>query len=497
MADVKLRLITAAVIIFQLFLLLLLWLILHRSTAFFLTGSIDAAVLFVVLGWSCARLLFLSHRVIGVAEVTLVVLAAVALLAIVAVSCLSRCPVVFYTTSSVDLALTLALASWAVSEGAKAVRIRRERDLLSSDEEEGEDVALLDSTFYKEVIGLPRRFRYHELKAATQDFRTPIGRGGSGSVFKGCLGGGADIPVAVKRIEGGEARGDKEFRSEITSILSAQHVNLVTVIGYCFAPKRCRRFLVYKFYENGSLESWIFPGSGRCLPWSRRYRVAVDVAKALAYLHHDCRVRVLHLDVKPENILLDEGFRAHVTDFGISRLMDADASKVVTTLRGTSGYLAPEWFVGAGISEKCDVYSYGMVLLELVGGRRNARFSEHDGDAEGRRWSYFPKNASEKVREGKVMEAVDERLRAGEQVEEEEVRRLVYVALWCIQDKPELRPSMATVVAMLQEYVAVVEPPETQMFLVDRTLPSESTGAPSVSNANSTTQSFSISIDPP
>ncbi|XP_074563426.1 putative receptor-like protein kinase At5g20050 [Curcuma longa] len=491
MADVKLRIIAAAVIIFQLFLLLLLWLILRRSFAFFLTGSIDVAVLFVILAWSCARLIFLSHRVIGVAEVTLVVVAAAAVLATVGLSCLRRCSVVFYTTSSVDLALALALASWAIYQRAKAVRIRRERNLLSSDEEEEEET-LFDSTLYKEVIGLPRRFRYRELKAATQNFRTPIGRGGSGSVFKGFLGGGADLPVAVKRIEGGGARGDKEFRSEITSILSAQHVNLVPVVGYCLAPKRFRRFLVYKFYENGSLESWIFPGSGRCLSWSLRYRVAVDVARALAYLHHDCRVRVLHLDVKPENILLDEGFRAHVTDFGISKLMDADVSKVVTTMRGTSGYLAPEWFVGTGISEKCDVYSYGMVLLELVGGRRNARFSEHDGDAEGRRWSYFPKNASEKVREGKVMEAVDERLRAGEQVEEEEVRRLVYVALWCIQDKPELRPSMATVVAMLQEYVAVVEPPETQMFLVDRALPSDETGSPSVST---TTQSFSISIN--
>ncbi|RWW02541.1 hypothetical protein GW17_00034372 [Ensete ventricosum] len=200
----------------------------------------------------------------------------------------------------------------------------------------------------------------------------------------------------------------------------------------------------------------------------------MDVAKALAYLHHDCRVRILHLDVKPENILLDRNFRAHVSDFGISRLMQGDESKVVTTLRGTIGYLAPEWFLGIGISDKSDVYSYGMVLLELVGGRRNARASEHGNFSEPR-WSYFPKNASEKMREGRLMEAVDERMLpeggggGSGGVKEEELIKLVYIALWCIQEKPELRPSMALVVNMLEGHVAVSMPPETNMFLVDLT----------------------------
>ncbi|RRT58849.1 hypothetical protein B296_00004744 [Ensete ventricosum] len=468
MANVKLRIIVATAIIFLLSLLLILWLVLQRSHAFFVTGSLDAVFIFAILVWSVVR-----HALLGppnrCIEVAAAALALAVLLTVAVLSCLRRCSATFYVTASLDAAVAVAFISWVVARRVKALRRKRgEPEQVESEEEE----VHLAHTFYREVIGLPRRFRYEELKAATEDFRTPIGRGGSGSVFKGFL--GDDLPIAVKRIEG-EVRGEKEFRTEITAILSVQHINLVRIIGYCLVAKS-HRFLVYEFYENGSLDGWIFPRSGqeRCLAWALRYQVAIDVAKALAYLHHDCRVRILHLDVKPENILLDRSFRAHVSDFGISRLMQGDESKVVTTLRGTIGYLAPEWFLGIGISDKSDVYSYGMVLLELVGGRRNARASDHGNFSEPR-WSYFPKNASEKMREGRLMEAVDERMLpeggggGSGGVKEEELIKLVYIALWCIQEKPELRPSMALVVNMLEGHVAVSMPPETNMFLVDLT----------------------------
>nr|CAD1842953.1 unnamed protein product [Ananas comosus var. bracteatus] len=297
----------------------------------------------------------------------------------------------------------------------------------------------LGYSFFGEVVGLPKRIPYRELKEATRNFQTPIGRGGSGSVFKGILGDG--LPVAVKRIEG-ELRGEREFRSEITAILSVQHVSLVRIVGYCIIP-RSYRFLVYEYFENGSLDNWIFPKAGRennCLNWALRYQVAIDVAKALAYLHHQCRQRILHLDVKPENILVDENFRAHVTDFGISRLLGADEKSVITTVRGTRGYLAPEWFLGGGICEKSDVYGYGM-------------------------------NASEKMKGGNLMELVDQRLIGSGDVKEEEVKTLVYVAFWCIQEKPELRPSMEMVANMLQGYVAVGMPPDTKIFLAETPRP--------------------------
>lgn len=201
--------------------------------------------------------------------------------------------------------------------------------------------------------------------------------------------------------------------------------------------------------------------------FDNRYGVALDVAKALAYLHHDCRSRILHLDVKPENILLNENYRAIVADFGLSKLMGKDESRVLTTIRGTRGYLAPEWLLEHGISEKSDIYSYGMVLLEMIGGRRNVSFIENGKDKSRRKWQYFPKIVNEKMREGKIMEVVDRRLVESGGVEEKEVKRLAYVALWCIQEKTRIRPSMAQVVEMLEGRVPVEEPPDTQMVVVD------------------------------
>lgn len=246
------------------------------------------------------------------------------------------------------------------------------------------------------------------------------------------------------------------------------------LLGYCRVPEG-PHLLVFQFVHNGSLVSWIFPPRDGpnpldlrsrpfpCLPWDFRYRVAVDVAKSLSYLHHDCRSRILHLDVKPENILLDENFRAVVTDFGLSKLMTKDVSKIFATFRGTEGYFAPEWLLEAGISEKSDIYSYGMVLLEIVGGRRNVRSVMEDGE---RKWSYFPKIVVGKLKEGKLMEVVDERLSAAD-VDERRVTILVNVALWCIQEKPKLRPNMARIVDMLEGRVNVDCPPETPMTLLD------------------------------
>ncbi|KAL9154381.1 hypothetical protein ABFS82_10G109600 [Erythranthe guttata] len=209
-----------------------------------------------------------------------------------------------------------------------------------------------------------------------------------------------------------------------------------------------------------------------CLSWDLRCSVALDVAKALSYLHHDCRSCILHLDVKPENILIDESYRALVADFGLSKLKGRDESRVVTTIRGTKGYLAPEWLLENGVSEKCDVYSYGMVLLEIVGGRRNISVIEKVGNHEHskKKFQFFPKIVVEKLKEGKLMEIVDERLLEGGErsvVDERELERMVLVALWCIQEKAKMRPTMTEVVDMLEGRTAVEEPPSTQMLVVD------------------------------
>ncbi|KAK7304181.1 hypothetical protein RJT34_15289 [Clitoria ternatea] len=347
----------------------------------------------------------------------------------------------------------------------------RRRVLESQLKSESKELRI-EYSFLRKVAGVPIKFRYKELEEATDGFQSLIGKGASASVFKGILNDGTS--VAVKRIDA-EERGEKEFRSEVAAIASVHHVNLVRLLGYCNAST-APRYLVYEFISNGSLDCWIFPKRvpqrriviGGCMSWNLRYKVAIDVAKGLAYLHHDCRSRILHLDVKPENILLDENYRALVSDFGLAKLIGKDESqKDVSTIRGTRGYLAPEWLLEQGVSDKTDVYSYGMVLLEIVGGRKNVCLVEDERDKSKKKWQYFPKIVNEKVREGRLMEIVDHRLLECGGVDEREVRTLVHVALWCVQERPRLRPSMAKVVDMLEGRVRVEDPPDSRMVLVD------------------------------
>ncbi|XP_057968208.1 probable receptor-like protein kinase At5g20050 [Malania oleifera] len=374
----------------------------------------------------------------------------------------------FYLIVGADIAAIIVVFAYVI------IRRRgdRRRQLLERQRIlEGRELRI-EYSFLRKVAGVPTKFQYKELEEATENFKLLLGQGSSGSVFKGVLKDGTYI--AVKRI-GGEEHGEKEFRSEVAAIASVQHVNLVHLLGYCCPPTGGTRFLVYEFIPNGSLDCWIFQQrggrncQGGCLSWNLRYRVAIDVAKALCYLHHDCRSRILHFDVKPENILLDQNYRALMSDFGLSKLMGKEESRVVTSIRGTRGYLAPEWLLQQGVSEKSDIYSYGMVLLEMLGGRRNIYLVENDDgrDKSKRKWDYFPKFVMEKMKEKKLMEVADQRLVEGEGIDERELRILVFVALWCIQEKAKLRPSMAQVVDMLEGRVAVDEPPETQMAIVD------------------------------
>ncbi|XP_078182127.1 putative receptor-like protein kinase At5g20050 [Carex rostrata] len=314
------------------------------------------------------------------------------------------------------------------------------------------------------MAGLPTRFTIKDLETATANFQERIGEGASGAVFKGTLTDGSTI--AVKRIKW-QPSGETEFRTEMTIIASRQHVNLVRLLGFCLSP-RGDHYLIYPFLENGSLDAWLFTDNGKRshLTWALRYRIAIDVAKALAYLHHECHQRILHLDIKPANILLDGEFRALLSDFGISKLIGKDESSVMTRARGTVGYLAPEMLVPNAISTKSDVYSYGMVLLELLGGRRNFMFVV-DGETQQRRSSYFPQIVREKMMQGELMEVVDMSLVKNEEISEEEVTVLCRLALWCIQENPMLRPTMTEAVEMLEGRTPVHVPPESSMFMMN------------------------------
>uniref|UniRef100_A0A1J3JT43 Putative receptor-like protein kinase n=1 Tax=Noccaea caerulescens TaxID=107243 RepID=A0A1J3JT43_NOCCA len=403
------------------------------------------------------------------------IIAAVSILALLVVIIVARVSLklsrTFFLIAGVDISLILAVICFLIIRS----RYNRERKLLVSKYvSEGRELRI-EYSFLRKVAGVPTKFKLEDLEEATDGFRSQIGKGGSGSVFKGVLKDGSQ--VAVKRIEG-EEKGEREFRSEVAAIASVQHKNLVRLFGYSSANHQ--RFLVYEYIPNSSLDIWIFPDKGNrrrsaggCLSWDQRYQVAIDVAKALAYLHHDCRSKILHLDVKPENILLDENYRAVVTDFGLSKLIATDESRVVTDIRGTCGYLAPEWLLEHGISEKSDVYSYGIVLLEMIGGRRSiTRVAVEETKTKTntntkKKLEYFPRVVNKKMRERKVMEIVDQRLLEDEEIDEGQVMKLVCVALWCIQEKAKSRPDMAMVIEMIEGRVPVNEPPDSEVVVVD------------------------------
>ncbi|KAJ3673612.1 hypothetical protein LUZ60_005604 [Juncus effusus] len=303
-----------------------------------------------------------------------------------------------------------------------------------------------DDNFFNSISTMPVRFSFKDLESATDSFAIKLGQGGFGSVYLGTLKDGSKI--AVKKLEG-IGQGKKEFRAEVSIIGSIHHVHLVKLRGFC--AEGPHRLLAYEYLSNGSLDRWIFHNNKnenekQVLDWNQRYNIALGTAKGLAYLHHDCDSKIIHCDIKPENVLLDEHFVAKVSDFGLAKLMTREQSHVFTTLRGTRGYLAPEWIMNYAISEKSDVYSYGMVLLEIIGGRKSFEPNESAEKA------YYPSYALQMLQENKVHELVDQQVGWSEKKEEERERieRMVKVALWCVQEEVGMRPGMGKVVGMLE-----------------------------------------------
>ncbi|KAG2729305.1 hypothetical protein I3760_01G243700 [Carya illinoinensis] len=307
---------------------------------------------------------------------------------------------------------------------------------------------LEEDNFLNSLSGAPVRFSYSDLSRATKNFTTKIGAGGFGSVYLGVLPDGTRL--AVKKLEA-IGQGKKQFRAEVTIIGSIHHVHLVKLRGFC--AEGSHRLLVYEYMGKGSLDKWIFKNNegSHLLDWDTRFNIALGTAKGLAYLHEECEVKIVHCDIKPENVLLDNNFAAKVSDFGLAKLMNREQSLVHTTLRGTRGYLAPEWITKYAISEKSDVYSYGMVLLEIIGGRKN-----YDPEYSLEK-VYLPSYASKMLEEGKLKEIIDSELEIDEN--DERVSAAIKVALWCIQDDMHLRPPMTKVVQMLEEGLCAVPPP--------------------------------------
>ncbi|OEL15520.1 G-type lectin S-receptor-like serine/threonine-protein kinase [Dichanthelium oligosanthes] len=212
--------------------------------------------------------------------------------------------------------------------------------------------------------------------------------------------------------------------------------------------------------SNGSLDAHLFQSNDIILNWSTRYQIAIGVARGLCYLHQSCRECIIHCDIKPENILLDASFVSKIADFGMAAFVGRDFSRVLTTFRGTAGYLAPEWLSGVAITPKVDVYSFGMVLLELISGKRNT--PEVYNSKSSYHVAFFPVQAINKLQEGDLQSLVDPQLQG--EFDLEEAERVCKVAFWCIQDNECDRPTMGEVVHALEGLQELDMPPMPRLL---------------------------------
>ncbi|XWS21247.1 hypothetical protein CRYUN_Cryun30bG0039100 [Craigia yunnanensis] len=284
-----------------------------------------------------------------------------------------------------------------------------------------------------------RKFTYAELKKATNSFSEEIGRGAGGIVFKATLSDGR--VAAIKGLIDAN-QGEAEFLAEVNTIGKLNHMNLIDMWGYCAEGKH--RLLVYEYMEHGSLAGNL---SFKALDWKKRFEIAVGTARGLGYLHEECLEWVLHCDIKPQNILIDSKYQPRVSDFGLSWLLnrgDVKYSKV-STIRGTRGYMAPEWVFNLPITSKVDVYSYGIVLLELLTGRSPAmgiQVTDDESPEEQRTLVAWVRERMARAKETETWkhEIIDPKLEGI--YDEAEMLILVTVALRCIQEDKDARPTM-------------------------------------------------------
>ena len=285
----------------------------------------------------------------------------------------------------------------------------------------------------------PKRYHYSDVKKITKAFREKLGQGGYGTVFKGTLSNGK--VVAVKILNDSKDDGE-DFINEVASIGRTSHVNVVNLLGFC--SEGSKRALIYEYMCNGSLEKLIYSEKPKTiLDWEKLYQIVLGIARGLEYLHRGCNTRMVHFDIKPHNILLDQEFCPKISDFGLAKLcLKKDSLISIAGARGTIGYIAPEVFSrNFGIvSSKSDVYSYGMMVLEIAGGKKNMHVGVENSSE-----TYFPHWIYEHLDQNGDL------LAYGVAADSEEtVRKMIIVGLWCIQTMPQNRPPMSRVIEMLE-----------------------------------------------
>ncbi|XP_066312373.1 LEAF RUST 10 DISEASE-RESISTANCEUS RECEPTOR-LIKE PROTEIN KINASE-like 2.1 isoform X2 [Miscanthus floridulus] len=295
----------------------------------------------------------------------------------------------------------------------------------------------------------PKRYTYADVKRMTKSFVVKLGQGGFGAVYKGNLHDGRQ--VAVKMLK--DTKGDgEEFMNEVVSISRTSHVNVVTLLGFCLQGSK--RALIYEYMPNGSLERYAFNSnmnSGNLLSWEKLFDIAIGTARGLEYLHRGCNTRIVHFDIKPHNILLDQDFCPKISDFGLAKLcLNKESAISIAGARGTIGYIAPEVYSKQFglVSSKSDVYSYGMMVLEMVGARDKNTSENSESSSQ-----YFPQW---------IYEHLDDYCISASEIDGETtelVRKMIVVGLWCIQVIPTDRPTMTRVVEMLEGSTSNLELP--------------------------------------
>ncbi|TYG81864.1 hypothetical protein ES288_D01G039600v1 [Gossypium darwinii] len=303
-------------------------------------------------------------------------------------------------------------------------------------------------------------FNFQELATATNNFHPEkkLGQGGFGPVYKGTLEDGKEI--AVKRLSKASGQGLEEFMNEVVVISKLQHRNLVRLFGCCVEAEE--KILVYELMPNKSLDAFLFdPVKQRLLDWRKRFNIIEGISRGLLYLHRDSRLRIIHRDLKASNVLLDQDLNPKISDFGMARIFGGDENQANTKrVVGTYGYMSSEYAMQGQFSEKSDVFSYGVLLLEIVSGRRNTSFYNNKDDLSllGYAWKLW--------REGNIWGLVDEVIleSKSDSNNEKEIWRCIHVGLLCVQEYTKDRPTISTVISMLNSEISDLKTPKQPAF---------------------------------
>ncbi|KAK2452477.1 putative receptor protein kinase [Trifolium repens] len=331
------------------------------------------------------------------------------------------------------------------------LRLRRpkKRSEEIQEEEDEED---------KIEISEPLQFNFNTICSATNDFSNSnkLGEGGFGIVYKGRLFNGEEI--AVKRLSMNSGQGDSEFKNEVVLVAKLQHRNLVRLLGFCLEGRE--RVLVYEFVHNKSLDYFIFDQAKRAqLNWELRYKIILGIARGILYLHEDSRLRIIHRDLKASNILLDEEMNPKIADFGMARLFVADQTQENTKrIVGTYGYMAPEYAMHGQFSVKSDVFSFGILVLEIVSGTKNSGIRDEENT------EYLSSFAWRNWKEGTPTNIIDPTLNNDSR---NEIMRCIHIGLLCVQENVTSRPTMASVAVMLNSHSVTLPMPLEPAFHMD------------------------------